>query len=291
MKAHSFGLRSKGFLMPPTGLRRTMPFFKKSILFGVAVFLASNFLSPARAEPQHIAPLPQNCPYIAPYGDFCLHAFGGTDVLVPFPDKKGFSCDEVMVQLFRLAPKVETEVGKPVSLKGDSCDYVAVTLPTVNDRAVFRVLFSVANSRAGRFRQNPVLDEQLLAAYPQNLWDSLGTWSQSAMLVVVDPLRKLAPLLDQKKVKYSTSLPAPMSASAPVCLWVPAGEGAEGFPFSCKSVIVLHEKSPDLPSIEKMREGGRLRVDVNMQLLDLLRDNPLVQQTFIELVESAGGSQ
>jgi hypothetical protein len=266
-----------------------MPFMKKLILFSAAGLLLGGYASAVRAEPQHISPLPQSCAYISPYGDVCLHAFGGTDVLVPFPDTKGFSCDEVMVQLFHLAPKVETETGKPFSLKGDSCAYVAVTLPPVHDRTVFRVLFSAANSQASRFRENPVLNEELLAAYPQNLWEPLRNWSQSTGLVVVDPLRKLTPLLDQEKIKYSASLPAQKSAPASVCLWVPAGEGAEGFPFSCKSVIVFHEKSLDLPSIERTKESGRLRVDVNMKLLDLLRDNPLVQQTFISLVESALG--
>jgi hypothetical protein len=189
--------------------------------------------------------------------------------------------------LFRLAPKAETEVGKPLTLKGDNCSYAAITLPAVSDKTIFRVLFSAANSNTGRFRQNPVLNEQLLAAYPPDLFASLKSWSDTAAIVVVDPLRKLGPIFDDEKIKYSTSLPAQKNRPADVCIWVPAGHGAEGLPFSCRSTVVLHEHTEDLPSIVKDRQGDRLRVDVNMRLLDLLRDSPLVQQAFISLLIAA----
>lgn len=216
-----------------------------------------------------------------------MHVSGGNETLVPFPDTKGFACDEVMVQLFQVAPKAETEIGKPIFLKGDSCDYVTIPLPAVHDRTVFRILFSAANSNSGRFRQNPVLNEQLLAAYPADLFSSLKNWSETASIVVIDPLRKLMPILDEHKIKYATTLPAQKNAPVDVCIWAPVAEGAEGLPFSCRSTVVLHERSQDLPSIVKNMEAGRLRIDVNMRLLDLLHENPLVQQTFISLVIGA----
>lgn len=240
----------------------------------------------ARAETQEISPLPQSCAYSESYGNVCLHAFGDIDTHVPLPDTKGFSCDEIIVQLFQLAPNAETEVGKPILLKGENCPYVTLHLPAVTERKIFRVLFSVANSREARFRQNPIVNELLLAVYPENLFGPLRAWAQTGTLVVIDPLQKLIPILDEQKIKFSTTLPS-TTALAPVCIWVPVAAGAQGLPFSCRATIILHERTRDLPTVTKLVGGGKVRIDVNMSLIKMLADNPLVQQAFVNMILSA----
>jgi hypothetical protein len=198
---------------------------------------------------------------------------------IPLPDMKGVSCADIEVQLFQLSTRLAMPVGDKVTLKGDHCGDVTLFLPAVKEKTIFRVAYK--NAAPGK------LPDTLVAVYPADLWAPLTEWSESNNLIVNDRGGKLIPLLEKHAIRYSpVVLPDNGGHVRQVCIWVPVSDDDAEAPFDCTPVIVLHEKTENLPMIHTLESPNRYRVDVYMPLLPALADHPLAQKTFIDLIQS-----
>ena len=245
---------------------------------GVLFALASGTQA-ADVAVHDIPPFPASCS-ATPYGETCLHAFGGVPTRIPLPPPYAKGCAGTQLQLYQLSTRLAAPVGQPVVLTDKDCTTVVFALPEVKSTTVFRI--SPMQATVG-------IKAVLVQVYPNNLWDDLREWSASHHLVVNDRDNYLMPTLERRHISYSREvLSSELPMNEQVCVWVPTQETVDegDEPFTCKALIVLHEKSLTIPYIVERNESGYTRADVFMPFLSALDSNPLVQEVFMRLIKS-----
>jgi hypothetical protein len=235
--------------------------------------------SPAGAESsgRDIPPFPSSCS-TTPYGESCLHTFGGAWTRVPLPQEE---CRGEKVELYQLSSRLSVPAGKPIAPERDSCS-ATVYLPNVRRTQVFR-LADVENDEADGRSQSV-----LVTVYPADILKDLQEWSHANRLIVNDRESRLIPLLEENDIAYSPVMLPSGNHTQQVCVWVPASSAPadEEAPLECLSLLVLHEKSATLPYISIVHAQGQVRTDVYMPLLPDFSSSPLVQKTFVDLIQS-----
>ena len=250
------------------------------------LFLSLASAAQATAIPvQPIPSLPSSCS-TTPYGETCLHVFGGAPTRIPLPSTFANTCNGAHVQLYQLSTRLVAPVGGPVALSASECSSVTLNLPDVKEETSFRV--SLLEMR-GAEEERAATKNVLIQVYPNNLWDALRDWSTSNHLVVNDRDNRLTPILDQQHIAYTSSIMSSDNTSKQqVCVWVPqeSASSDDEPPVDCKSLLVLYEKTDTLPIIHVQQNPHQVRTDVHMPILNALSTNPLVQKVFASLIQS-----
>ena len=237
------------------------------------------------------------------------HVFGGRPVEIPL---RVFAAAGQRIDVRGRLYQVSAELAAPI---GDSIPIVdgarltdsarletnaALDLPVVEHVVEFDLRFFARVQPDDTWR---AVGHRRLTVYPTGLLDPVRTMASWRAITLLDKTGKLAAFLQGEEIYFADADTLGLESGAgsdddanDLVLCVP-GEQAEAgrsriedaairrLSGKARCMVVFHECANGLPRVIASRRDGRLRVDVKMQLLDRLANDPSAQLTFLEIME------